>query len=360
VEKVRSSLSPLGLSDAKIQQVKDPELGPNVFQISTHQLQPEGVSKVQNRLDDKFGISKDGFSSTSVGPTFGKTVANSALYAILFSLIAIMAYVALRFSPKFSVPVLIALFHDILITAGVYSLTGREVTTSTVAALLTILGFSLYDTVIVFDRIRENAPRMPRAAFSQIVNRSMSDVLTRSLATSLSTLIPVAALLMFGGQTLKDFAFALLVGIASGTYSSIFIASPVLSAWKEREPLYVQRRHRILEDLGMVPAFAVATMGGVPAHTALRGGVGQPAELSRDVGGGDGFEQDEAVADQLEPERAPAREEEQEEEKAAVPVAEGGSADGSRTRARAEQVRKDRAERKRSTQRSRRKHGRHR
>ena len=95
-----------------------------------------------------------------------------------------MAYVALRFEPKFAVPVLIALFHDLLITAGVYSLTGREVTTSTVAALLTILGFSLYDTVIVFDRIRENAPRMPRAAFSQIVNRSMSDVLTRSLATS--------------------------------------------------------------------------------------------------------------------------------------------------------------------------------
>ena len=100
-----------------------------------------------------------------------------------------MAYVAFRFEPKFAIPVLIALFHDLLITAGVYSLTGREVTTSTVAALLTILGFSLYDTVIVFDRIRENAPRMPRAAFSQIVNRSMSEVLTRSLATSLCTLM---------------------------------------------------------------------------------------------------------------------------------------------------------------------------
>ena len=113
-------------------------------------------------------------------------------------------------------PVLIALMHDLLITAGVYSLTGREVTTSTVAALLTILGYSLYDTIIVFDRIRENVPRMPRAAFSQIVNRSMSEVLTRSLATSFCTLLPVLALLLFGGETLKDFAFALLVGIALG------------------------------------------------------------------------------------------------------------------------------------------------
>ena len=133
-------------------------------------------------------------------------------------------------------PVLIAVAHDILITAGVYSLTGREVTSATVAAFLTILGYSLYDTVIVFDRIRENVPRMPRAAFSQIVNRSMSEVLTRSLITGLSSVFLVAMLLVFGGDTLKDFAFAMMVGIASGTYSSIFIASPVLTAWKEREP----------------------------------------------------------------------------------------------------------------------------
>ena len=126
----------------------------------------------------------------------------------------ISIYIALRFQWKFAVPVLIALMHDILITAGVYALVGREVTASTVAALLTILGFSLYDTIIVFDRIRENMPRMPNAAFSQVVNRSMSEVLTRSLATRFCTLLPVLALLLFGGETLGDFAFALLVGIA--------------------------------------------------------------------------------------------------------------------------------------------------
>jgi SecD/SecF fusion protein len=146
--------------------------------------------------------------------------------------------------------------HDLLITSGVYALTGREVTTATVAALLTILGYSMYDTIIVFDRVRENVPRMPRAAFSQIVNRSMSEVLTRSLATTSCTLMPILALLFFGGSTLRDFAFALLVGVASGAYSSIFIASPVLTHWKERESGYRARRRRIEEDLGEVPAYA--------------------------------------------------------------------------------------------------------
>ena len=168
----------------------------------------------------------------------------------------ISAYVALRFQWKFAIPVQIALAHDLLITSGVYALTGSEVTVDTVAALLTILGYSLYDTIIVFDRVRENIPRMPRAAFSQIVNRSMSEVLTRSIATTTCTLLPIIALLLFGGSTLKDFAFALLIGVASGAYSSIFIASPVLTHWKEREPVYRGRRQRIIAELGMVPAYA--------------------------------------------------------------------------------------------------------
>jgi SecD/SecF fusion protein len=136
------------------------------------------------------------------------------------------------------------------------------VTTSTVAALLTILGYSLYDTIIVFDRIRENVPRMPSAAFSQIVNRSLSEVIVRSLATSFCTLLPVLALMLFGGETLKDFAFALLIGIASGTYSSIFIGTPILQHWKEREPNFRARVARITERLGYVPAYATTEQGG--------------------------------------------------------------------------------------------------
>ena len=269
-----------GLGNSEVQKISNPNVGGAGFQISAKTLQPEQVDRIQEALERKYGQGTYGragfvkgtknFSSTSIGPTFGKTVANSAIIAIIASLLVISAYIALRFEWKYAVPVLIALMHDLLITAGVYSLTGREVTTATVAALLTILGYSLYDTIIVFDRVRENVPRMPRAAFSQIVNRSMSEVLTRSLATSFCTLLPVLALLFFGGETLKDFAFALMVGIASGAYSSIFIASPVLTHWKEREPGYRSRRERIVRETGLVPAYAT-TAGGAPEDVEPEG-----------------------------------------------------------------------------------------
>jgi SecD/SecF fusion protein len=256
-EGVQETLEGAGVKNAVVQQVTVPHFGSNVFQIESAQLQPGEVHETEAALNRKYGVDKEGFESTSVGPTFGNQVAESAVKALIFSLLVILVYVALRFEPKFAVPVMIALFHDILITGGVYALTGKEVSSGTVAAFLTILGYSLYDTIIVFDRIRENVPRMPRAAFSQIVNRSMSEVLTRSLATSFTTLLAVLSLLIFGSATLQDFAFAMLIGIASGTYSSIFIASPVLTAWKEREPGFIRRRQRIAEvEGGVVPAYA--------------------------------------------------------------------------------------------------------
>jgi SecD/SecF fusion protein len=261
VESVRNALTPLGLSDAKIQTLQNKELGNNVVQISTKQLGPDGVDRAVETLRDTYGIQGQ-TEQESIGPSFGKTVAKSALIAIIASLLVLSIYLTLRLERKFAVPVLIALMHDVLIVSGVYALTGREVTTSTVAALLTILGYSLYDTIIVFDRVRENIPRMPSAAFSQIVNRSMSEVITRSLATSFCTLLPIASLMFFGGDTLKDFAFALLIGVASGTYSSIFIATPVLTHWKEREPAFRARHDRIVETLGAVPAYATTAQGG--------------------------------------------------------------------------------------------------
>jgi SecD/SecF fusion protein len=263
---VRDAIAPDGFGDAEVQRISGQGAGKNAFQISTATLTQGQRDKIQQDLQQEFGVKS--FDYDTIGPTFGQTVAKSAVIAIIASLLVISLYIALRFEWKYAVPVLIALMHDLLITAGVYSLLGREVTTSTVAALLTILGYSLYDTIIVFDRVRENVPRMPRAAFSQIVNRSMSEVLTRSLATSFCTALPIAALLFFGGETLKDFAFALLVGVISGTYSSIFIASPVLTHWKERETVYVRRRRRIAEDNdGVVPAYAIG-VGGVPVAVA--------------------------------------------------------------------------------------------
>ncbi|MEA2277062.1 MAG: SecD/SecF fusion protein [Solirubrobacteraceae bacterium] len=263
---VRNAIAPAGFGDAEIQRLSGAGTGGNGFQISTATLSQAQRGQVEQRLQQQFGVKS--FDYDTIGPTFGQTVAKSAVVAIIASLLVISLYMALRFEWKYAVPVLIALMHDLLITAGVYSLLGREVTTSTVAALLTILGYSLYDTVIVFDRIRENVPRMPRSAFSQIVNRSMSEVITRSLATTFCTALPILALLLFGGDTLKDFAFALLVGVASGAYSSIFIASPVLTHWKEREPVYFRRRQRIAQaNGGIVPAYAVAT-GGAPVDVA--------------------------------------------------------------------------------------------
>jgi SecD/SecF fusion protein len=283
-DQIRTALHKAGFDNIEVQQFNNKSVGANGNQISMKDLKQVEVVRAEAALNAADPLRNT--SDTSIGPTFGKTVANSAIIAIIASLLVISVYIALRFEWKYAVPVLIALMHDLLITSGVYALTGRVVTTSTVAALLTILGYSLYDTIIVFDRVRENVPRMPRAAFSQIVNRSMSEVLTRSLATSFCTLLPVLALLLFGGETLKDFAFALMVGIASGAYSSIFIASPVLTHWKEREGVYRNRRLRITRDLGYVPAYATE-MGELradaEAEEALGGGKGRGRGRGRRV-----------------------------------------------------------------------------
>ncbi len=199
----------------------------------------------QNRFTDALNqdLNAQGTSVKNVSSSFGRQILKSAIYAIIFSLLIITLYIAIRFKGlAFAVPVIVALVHDILITVGVYSLTGREVTEATVAAVLTVLGYSIYDTIIIFDRIRENIPIMRRASFASIVNVSLWETIRRSLATTFITLLPVAALFFFGGATLKDFAFALLVGVTSGAYSSIFIAAPIVTLWKQREPEYARRK----------------------------------------------------------------------------------------------------------------------
>ncbi len=262
---VRDSLEKAGFTADKVQRQTGKDAKPNTFQITIKKLDPQRVPQVRTALATSFGIGQDAnYETTSVGPTFGKQIANTAIIAIIASLLVISAYIALRFEWKYAVPVLIALTHDILIVSGVYAAIGAEVTSASVAALLTILGYSLYDTIIVFDRIRENVPRMPRATYSQIVNQSMSEVLTRSLATSFCTLLPVTALYFLGGATLQDFALALIIGTLSGAYSSIFIASPVLVHWKERESIWRRRAATVAaEHGGKVPAYADAPKAAV-------------------------------------------------------------------------------------------------
>jgi SecD/SecF fusion protein len=209
------------------------------FQLRAKSMSPALGTKLRNGLETDLKATH--YGSKSVSESFGRQIARSAVIAIFMSLFLIVLYLAIRFDFKFAGPVIAALIHDIVITVGVYSLTGREVTTATVAAVLTVLGYSIYDTIIIFDRIRENVPLMRRSSFASIANVSLWETIRRSLATTFITLLPVGSLLFFGGATLKDFAFALLVGITSGAYSSIFIAAPLLTMWKEREPDYARR-----------------------------------------------------------------------------------------------------------------------
>jgi SecD/SecF fusion protein len=209
------------------------------FQIRLRSLNGPETSALKSDIQTEF--SSASLQIQTVSASFGRQIARGAIIAILFSLLLIILYIAIRFDFKFAVPVIVALVHDIVITIGVYALLGREVSNSTVAAVLTVLGYSIYDTIIIFDRIRENIPLMRRAPFATIANVSLWETIRRSLATTFITLLPVMSLLIFGGATLQDFAFALLVGIASGAYSSIFIAAPLLTISKEREPEYARR-----------------------------------------------------------------------------------------------------------------------
>ncbi len=239
---VRAVVAAKGYSDAVIQQVQSKN-GGSTFQISTTSLSADQQLALKNALDSSFTIAPTAnggsdWNINTVGASFSREVITSSYKAIGVALVLIMVYISLRFSWKYAIGAIVAEFHDLFVVIGIYSLTGRVVTTDTIAAVLTILGYSLYDTVIVFDRIRENAPKMSRVPYGDMVNRSIWETLTRSMNTTLMTLIPVVCLLLFGGSTLKDFAFALLVGVASGAYSSIFVASPVLTILKEREPKY--------------------------------------------------------------------------------------------------------------------------
>ncbi|MGD0165919.1 MAG: protein translocase subunit SecD [Gaiellaceae bacterium] len=209
------------------------------FQIRLRSPSQKIQNNLTQHLESQVGARISG--NENVSGSFSSQIAQSAIEAIIVSFLLIMAYISMRFDFKFAAPVIVAVLHDIVITVGVYALTAREVTTSTVAAVLTVLGYSIYDTIIIFDRIRENVPLMRQSTFAHIVNVSVWETIRRSLATTFITLLPVGALFIAGGATLKDFAFALLIGITSGAYSSIFVAAPLLTIWKEREPEYARR-----------------------------------------------------------------------------------------------------------------------
>ncbi|NIA24749.1 MAG: protein translocase subunit SecF [Gammaproteobacteria bacterium] len=247
VATVRNALTPLGLADAKIQMLA----GGDDIRVQVGALSPEESRAFQEAVAAVSGVSLAEVSVEEVGPTFGAEITKRAVIALVVFLAAVVLFMTWRLEWKMAVSGITALFHDLIITFGVYALTRFEVTPATIIGVLTILGYSLYDTVVVFDKVKENIEELhtERMTLTELVNRSMNQVLMRSINTSLTSLLPVGSLLfvgsfLLGAHTLRDFALALFVGIAAGTYSSIGVASPILATWKEHEDEWARVRRR--------------------------------------------------------------------------------------------------------------------
>lgn len=232
IEEVRRSLEELNLGSSVIQMVSKKEV-----LIRTRPLSKDEQRKVVDNLKNDLG-ELEIRDLRNVSASWGKEITRASVAALLLSLAGILIYVSLKFEFKMAISAISALIHDLLVLVGVYSIAGKEVSPATVAAILTILGYSLYDTIVLFHRIQENTKAIGRRTYGMMVNDSINQVLVRSINTSLTSILPVVSILIFGGETLKDFAFALFVGLVSGTYSSIFTASPILVILKETEPLY--------------------------------------------------------------------------------------------------------------------------
>jgi preprotein translocase subunit SecF len=275
VRAVQDALDAVGVSDAQVQIVRSTGGGRNILAQARHVGDQKAVSETLARLGGQVDAGVPNVNAVSVqdvGPKWGRQISRKAVQGVILFLILVVIYISIRFEPKMAGAAFLALFHDLLATAGIYALVGFEVTPATVIAILTILGYSLYDTVVVFDKVKENTATLTgasRVGYGEMVNRSVNQVLMRSINTSLTSLIPAAGLLfvgafLLGAETLKDLALALFIGIGVGTYSSIFIAAPVLALWKEREPRYQQMRSRVRPGGRVVPVAVGASTAGAP------------------------------------------------------------------------------------------------
>jgi len=283
VEQIRDLLAeaPYDRGEAEIQII-----GGTRVQIRTTaltDLSAEQRTDLTDALADQAGVAPTDVSVQVVGPTWGEQISRQALIGLAVVLVAIAVYITFRFEWKMAVGALAAMIHDVLITAGVYALTGRQVSPATVIAILTILGFSLYDTVVIYDKVKENTESqalLAKDTYEGVANLSMNQVLMRSVNTSLVVVLPILSLLLFGGDTLKDFAFAMLVGTITGAYSSIFVATPILVVLKEREQRFRQLRARLEarpaaeRRLRAVPA---PVQGAEPQPETARVGVPSPS-----------------------------------------------------------------------------------
>ena len=237
LDEMRDAFAAAGQPEATIQTtVSDGEEGYLVRMTTTD---AQEAASIATQVGEQFGLTSSNFEVTTIGPDWGSSVINQSLIAFLVSLVLIIIYIAIRFEFKMGVTAVIVLLHDLIIVVGIYALVGREFTPNAVAALLTIIGYSLYDTVVVFHRISDNMKDLNiKTSFYTMANHSLNQVFIRSINTTITSLIPVLFMLLFGGETLKDFAFAMTIGLVIGCYSSIAVGTPLFSIWKTREDKY--------------------------------------------------------------------------------------------------------------------------
>ena len=288
VEQARSAVEGAGISSELIVQ----KVGDTKIRVQTGSLTNAQSDAVESVIVSTFGVSAESIDTQIIGPSWGKEITKKALYGLIAFLIVIMLFLAMTFEPKMAIAAIVAVVHDVFITVGIYALVGFDVTPATVIGFLTILGYSLYDTVVVFDKVRENTRSITstsKQTYTQATNFAVNQTLVRSINTSIIALIPVGSILfvgagLLGAGTLKDLSLALFIGMIVGAYSSIFIAPPVLAQLREKEPAMIALAKRV-NARGTAAVNSVAAAGSVQVATATeadrRGPRNQPKRKGR-------------------------------------------------------------------------------
>ena len=288
VEQARSAVEGAGISSELIVQ----KVGDTKIRVQTGSLTNAQSDAVESVIVSTFGVSAESIDTQIIGPSWGKEITKKALYGLIAFLIVIMLFLAMTFEPKMAIAAIVAVVHDVFITVGIYALVGFDVTPATVIGFLTILGYSLYDTVVVFDKVRENTRSITstsKQTYTQATNFAVNQTLVRSINTSIIALIPVGSILfvgagLLGAGTLKDLSLALFIGMIVGAYSSIFIAPPVLAQLREKEPAMIALAKRV-NARGTAAVNSVAAAGSVQVATTTmtdrRGPRNQPKRKGR-------------------------------------------------------------------------------
>jgi preprotein translocase subunit SecF len=287
VEQARASVANVGIEGEIIVQ----KIGDSKVRIQTGALTSEQSKAVEAALTQTFSVAIESIDTQLVGPSWGKEITKKALYGLIAFLIVIMLFLAMAFEPKMAIAAIVAVVHDVFITVGIYALVGFDVTPATIIGFLTILGYSLYDTVVVFDKVRENTKSVAavgKYTYSQAANLAVNQTIVRSANTSLIALLPVGSILfvgagLLGAGTLKDLSLALFIGLAVGTYSSIFIAPPFLASLREKEPAMQALAKRVASRGNSAPAESTASQSARPTiqPSVNRGPRNQPKRKGR-------------------------------------------------------------------------------